>query len=573
MKKTILKIVSIVLTLFILSLNAFSFDKHSDNLNKLHFYIDDEDYSSVKSIEEFYNLIEHLKLLDDEQFIFTVKFKSDYSQSDDYLALISELDKAKSIDDVHAFRAKSNRISYKYHSELVKNNQYLLENIEYVGIDIIDYSPYVCLYVAKEKLDGNQIISLINHEEIDTLSVSTMWTITSDYSFDSVLEYIEGYDVVTNGDYTGEGINIGIYEWGGCFDTSNPNLANLDYYVWHSSNLDQDHATKVASIVSKIAPNATYYLSQAFNILDLSWFMVNMCDVINCSFGLDLSPYRYDVDAVYDYISKYSFVTIVVSAGNYRENSCGFHITSPGYMYNGIVVGGTRIDDSEIVYDDSSSYISDGTNIKPDVASFVSVSLSNTYNGTGTSFSAPQVTGSVALLMEKDYTYICHPEKVKAAIIASSNKTYGYYNSEYGFDEHVGAGVLSLSRLLNMDFSYDFINSNKTAYTDLVSYSVYLNQGDNIQIGLSWLIATEPIVNNNSVIPSGVSDIYVTDYDLLLYDNSLQLVSPVSPSYGNDEIIRFTANSSGYYTIMIRQISTQSYSYYGDYISCAIRIN
>ena len=574
MKKGLIKVLSFSIVLCILCLSGFSMEKNVDNLNKLHFYIDYEEYSSLKCYDELYELVDNMKMRDDEQFIFTVKFKSSYSQTLGYQQLIEEIENINSIEDAHLFRKKSNELSKYYHSNLISENLHLLNYVDYDRIDIIEYSPYVCVYVERDSLDVNGILNLIKNEAIEVLSISTEWKIESDYSFDSVLNYIDGYDIVSNSEYTGDGINIGIYEWGGCFDTQNPNFTNLNYSIWHSSNSGTDHGTKVTSIVAKIAPDANYYLSQSFNPLDLSWFVDNMCDVLNCSFGDKISPYcyRYDFDAVYDYISKFSFLTIVVSSGNYSETYNGFHITSPGYMYNGIVVGGTRLDEGEIVYDDTSSYISDGTVIKPDVASFISVSLPNTYSGVGTSFAAPQVTGSVALLMEKDYTYICQPEKVKAAITASSNKTYGYYNSEYGFDEHVGAGVLSMSRLLYIDYSYSMVNSNKTANYDVASYVVYLHHGDVIQIGLSWLIETTPVLPNNSVYPTSVSGIYVTDYDLLLYDSSMQLLSPLPPSYGNDEIVRYTANTSGYFTIVIRQNSAQSYSYYGDFISCAIKI-
>lgn len=564
------------LSIMVCGLNVFSLNEINTNLEKLHFYIGCKEFGSIDNYEELCSAIKTIWNINDEYLVMTVKFLSDYSNSEGYLYLINEMDMINSIDGVHHFRRRSNEISRAYHSSLIQQNIHLLESFDYLKMNIISFSPYVELYIAKENVDVNKIVDFIDHETVEQLIFALDDYCVTEASLDSVLVGIDAYDIVTNGDYTGSGINVGIYDDGYC-DSNNAFLSGIN--IVNALQVIPDgyvspHTTKVTTIAAKIAPDANYYVLHCVG-KNISWFIENLCDVVNISMG-SLDPpyeYRYDIDGVYDYQAQFSFITIVVSAGNYSEDQNGFHITSPGYIYNGITVGGTRFDGDEIVYDDSSSYISDGTVIKPNVGAFVSVSIPDTMNYSGTSFAAPQVTGSIALLMEKDYTFMFHPEKVKASITASAKRTYGYVGSEYDFDEHVGAGVLTTSRMLDTDFIYGMINSNKIANTNIATYNVYLTAADKIQVGLSWLVTCVPVVVPNSLVPSTISSLYVTDYDVLLYDSNQQQVVISNSSYGNDEIIRFTAESSGYYTIVIRQNTSQSSSYYGDFLSIAININ
>jgi len=479
---------------------------------------------------------------------------------------------------------------------LLEKNMDSLSDIEYESFDHIEYSPFVVMKIDTANIEVSSLLDLSKDSAIAHISLSynlyveeessTSYTTVSS-TWSQMLTAINASGVVNSGTYTGEGIKVGILEAEGVCDTTHANLVDKNITIENSSSHISDHATKVTSVVSLMAPDAEYYVTYGNDAEALSWFVENGCDVINCSFGvlggtsssLD-GYYMNDIDAVYDYYVETLFISIVVSAGNIDSTASNGDISSPGNAYNVITVGGVnRVSgsSSQLAYDSRACYrgVSEA---KPTVSSVFSVKVSNFYkdNGTlatlsGTSFSAPQVTALIALLLEKDASYIVYPEKVTSTILASANTTYGY-EPDWDYvhhDDKVGAGVVSWTRMMDGNASNAVHISNDSSNVEVLSRQVSLQSGDSIQIGLSWLIDT----NAAPGVPTSVSQIYVTDYDLYLYDSNGNLVASSETADSSTEMIRYTATISGSYDIVVYQYGSIDDANDGDFMCMTYNIS
>ena len=85
----------------------------------------------------------------------------------------------------------------------------------------------------------------------------------------------------------------------------------------------------------------------------------------------------------------------------------------------------------------------------------------------------------------------------------------------------------------------------------LYSRTLYLNAGQEIQIAIAWLV--EAYCDDDYFALSD-AEVYVTDYDLILYFGSGPIIeSGSSCIYSNVEMLRSTVTVSGTYTIVVVQ--------------------
>lgn len=585
------------------SLSSIETKSNVDNVyNKIHFYFDSEENATIDDMVELKTATEKLtatkqnkaktndsNIQNINELKITIQFESDFMDTAEYKAFSIERDELDSWDQIHEFRERLNSFSKDYHKNLVNQNIDSLASLEYNDIEPIEYSPFVIIRVDSDKVDADALLDFAESENIVNVSLANEEQPESDVFWNNTLKELNAYEIVENETYTGFGVRIGIYESGGICDVTHRNLANKDITVRDSTKEVTSHATKVASILATIAPDAEYYVSDVDRI-GIQWFIDEACDIVNCSFGYynnfdpeedgiytnGVKEYRKDIDGVYDYQILAHFITVVKSAGNYNNNETSEkynpenRITSPGYAYNVITVGGVKRTLSwfeyQLEYDDGASYLSSIPKVKPNVSAIFTVSIPNIGSDSGTSYATPQVAGCIALLEESNPRgYGVYPERILSVLTSTAQKTSDYNADVGNFDSRVGAGVIDLQRMIDSEFFVNEHNTDGVQNSELLSVEKYVQAGTELQVGLAWLVTAV----NTSTTGINISEVYVTDYDLRIYAPSGALVSSGLTS-SNVELVRLTATETGTYRIVLYQWGAINVNNEGDWISLTI---
>ena len=341
------------------------------------------------------------------------------------------------------------------------------------------------------------------------------------------------------------------------------------------------HATQVVSVLAGnyrmadtayyhgVAPDATVY--QTSFITDAQWenalniLAEQGASVINMSIWETDDPYSAK-ERILDQFVRNTWVTVVVSAGNYQESN---RIKSPGHAYNAITVGNaeTVSDDGYMLtvpysMNETSSW-RDGERLasKPDiVAPGTNIGVVTTDGEvervTGTSFAAPIVTGIVAQMLEAGNAWIYHiPETVKAALLATADPTLVADPSDAACNgtafvrDKSGAGMVdaaAATAFMRNEADQAFI----TFLDDLpqpvtLRYTVELQAGDSLRCAMTCEnVMTDPSLDTNIVNP-----------DLVLRSpDGDEVVASRSP-YNNMEVIEYTVTQAGAYTIEVSFVS------------------
>ncbi len=585
--------------------------EYDNDLNKLHFYFSkasdteseiatcsvdeaaDNDYSYIDSEQELSNALSNMRSSyertaeENEPVKITVEFKSGFENTTKYKNLSRQFKTVKTIDELHDLRSELNAYSKEYHKTENEKNVKALIKIDCEDINILGYSPFVELSVDEEKINASELIELANSDKVANVCLSLEEEIIDEATWDRTMKEIGAYDIIANGTYTGDRINVGVWEAESVCDlerglfnelfsdnniTINPEIPNVNV---------QEHGTIVTYVVSAMAPDANYFVSYNDHDDDepdyytetMDWLLEQNCDIINCSWGYVITDevngiyevnnnklnYRYNLDGRFDYISRVNHVIFVKSAGNvgtdntkpgYNPNG---YITSPGYGHNVITVGGLDCNsvlfDYELEHRDLACYKTGDGRTKPDISAIASLKIP-TYLGekSGTSYAAPQVTAAVAMLYEA--CLAIGPEEAKAVLMASAQETEGYANSSNTYlDDKVGAGCL------NVEGMFDALSG-----TRMKSFSEIYNQStpnDFIMTNTKTVNANDVIqvsVCSTAVVDNMLSQTLITNYDLYLYDPDNILVA--TSTLGENEtidFIRHKATKSGTYTAKVYQ--------------------
>lgn len=561
---------------------AVSVSESSDNIyNKLHFYLDVNEYNIIDNYDELvkatdYAVSEYANKANSrssttkiESYQITVEFSSGFTGTVEYKAFEKERETLKSISEIRAFRVRLNNFSKSYHKQLINDNIASLGSIDYESIKHIDYSPFVVLDTKVNNVKLDSLLSLAKCNNVMNISISEECeetqeapptevpigggTTSSGNTWAAMLHDINAYDIVTNGTYTGDSIRIGIMEASNICDTTILGLSDKNITIRDQSVATGGHANKVTMIVAQIAPDAEYYVGKKVNGEWLEWYIDNYCDIVNYSGGGSEEGYIDHRDAVIDYQVSVHFITFIKSSGN--RGTGDKKITSPGYAYNAITVGGVTTNNTgNIVYHSSSSYLSSSPAVKPNVASKYTITNVLNYGSfSRTSCAAPQVTGCLALLMESNIKYVLYPERIQALIASTARETYDYSETVGFFDEKVGAGILDLERMINSSYEVCVYNESGESHAELASIDVYLNAGDEIQAAISWLIDVTGL--ENGYVNDASTNLFINDYDLLIYNSRGVTEADSDLLDSNVEMFRFVAPTSGTYTIVIEQWS------------------
>ena len=272
--------------------------------------------------------------------------------------------------------------------------------------------------------------------------------------------------------YMGKGIKVAVLDSGfdnlehAAFDSLK--ISNHWDFVDRNDDIgDDDHGSEVLSVMAALdhgsligaAPYATYLLARTeivevddireeedYWIAGIEWADSLGADVVNSSLGYsDFDDFSYTYDDMDGRTARTTMaaniaaekgIVVVTSAGN-EGNKSWYYITSPADAFGVIAVG--SVDRNGIVSGFSSRGPSADGRVKPEFVSLgeqvwtVDASTADSYHfQSGTSFSAPSVSGAVALLLE------VNPEWTPAVMI-DSLKTYA---KDAGPDSLYGYGLI-----------------------------------------------------------------------------------------------------------------------------------
>ncbi len=502
-----------------------------------------------KSNESINKIINNLNSIDEsvlyeepsENYDITVLTKLNYD--DNYCEEFALTD----VNQLKTYRENVKKYYLEQNTNIV--NQLHLSNYNY---DISYFAPYVEIVFDdfkdyknnKDELINNLyyndnieniIINYINYDET-TINDSKLST---NYSLSDAFKDIGVSDLT----YSGDGIKVGTIESGTPNSTAN---LKSDKFTRLTSRTTK-HSTLVTSIIggtSGIAEDVHFYCIGLYNNKFTNCVNKLIDDyevnIINMSSGVNQNGIYDNYCAYIDCIVENTECTFIKSAGN-NGTSDSANISSPGCGMNIITVG--SISENQNVSCFSSWETSDSYLYKPDmvapgenISDIPNISDSNS----GTSFSAPMVTGIVALLMEEFPVLKINPSLTKAALHNGCNKLP---SQSLDFDKYCGFGIVnyqnSRNYLSNSQYNNFIIPTNVSSGDILSSYNITIPATTEIKINVDWTI------NSTKVDVGDVS--YTPDYTKLylkLYDIQDKLYVKESTTDSNLLFLNFVNNSS-----------------------------
>lgn len=486
---------------------------------------------------------------------------SDFSIDAETVALSNQIQ--ASIEEERALaRAMYSDMNGKFAEEHLQDY-----NIVYVS----QYSPVV--------------IAELDYEGVTDLAATSDTEFLDYYESDCAEEMdvsipvVRANTVQNNYGYTGSGIKIGQVEPDVPDITSaqlSPIASRIHTYPAGSST--SDHATMVASIMvgqqtsslpKGIAPGATLYSASSNMsggpIQAIEWLLSQGVNVINASIRVDgnssLGTDSYNtygsVSKWIDHIAINHSVHFVKSAGN--SGSSG--VTSGGMAYNAITVG--NIDDKNTLslQDDTlrstSSY---STNIlyayKPDLCAPGTNIITSIGSSSGTSFAAPHVAATIALLCQQKPALKTQQDVVKAILTASvnPNSPHKYRPTQNGYRQY-GAGLLDSYRACWITANTRYYSSSMTSSQTSKTFNMNVTSSDTLmRVSLSFLKYNKMSTTDHTISPV---DNVLPSLDLKIYSPTGKLVAS-SNTRNNVEIAEFVPTEYGTYKITVVNTSPNS---------------
>lgn len=411
-------------------------------------------------------------------------------------------------------------------------------------LELNDYEYYVSYYspyieVIFDDLDEysrceNELISSISNLDVVLSASSTVlindssdeatydsFFCSTDYILTDAFEDIG----VSDSAYTGNGIKVGIID-GGVPYTDNLKLGK---YTMITTTRGM-HSTVIASIIggtSGIAENVYFYCTAETGSLVYDCnLMINTygVNIINMSLWDANVGYYTNYDAYIDNVVSNTGCTFVKSAGNRGQYKYSYDrlVTAPGCSLNAITVGSVNHNGNVSVF--SSWVVLDDFLYKPDVVApgerlwdipnIPNVDDDGNEGHHGTSYAAPMVVGTIALLMEEFPILKTNPALVKSVLHLGAEKLSS--QTSY-FDQQAGFGLLNYQNMRNCLLGskyYNFnISTSDSAGDTVASRTVTLSYLDQIFINANTMVNSSNTVENQThVIPA------YTNYSIKIFD-------------------------------------------------------
>ena len=318
---------------------------------------------------------------------------------------------------------------------------------------------------------------------------------------------------------TGQGVRVGILEE--YIPSRFTNFSNTTYEVFGSITQPDivgigDHAYEVASLlggVTGVAPNVSFYFTEATRtppLTSVEWLLDKDVHIINVSMGMQVHHYSH-LSAYFDYLIQSTKVTIVAAAGNNRNNTYELNgtdfrnIECPGKGINVITVASST-------RDKTISYFSAFLNPNIEMPELLKPTLTapgtricragdkTTNVFSGTSASAPLVSGIIALLMQQAPMLKAHPEMIMSILSASCTNLVGQGTI---YDIDAGFGLVNFTNALNLiskTYNFTFNPSTKNVGDTLCTRYVTIPAGETLRL------RADVLFNSTTNSPPNVSD-------------------------------------------------------------------
>ncbi len=423
--------------------------------------------------------------------------------------------------------------------------------------------------VVHASMTPAELRELAQREDVDRLYLS------EDQEEDlSVARQTINAHIVNSLGITGFGVRIAQIEVGGRIATANPYLSGTVQDGSFVCGSASSHSTGVAGILRSthssirgIAPAATLWAGgscsgdggqlQNRSTAAADWG----ARALNLSWGSNTNLALGANDRFYDTMVMNRARTVVKSAGN-RGSGCGFegNVTSPGLAYNVIAVGnfndagtvswaGDTMSTCSSWKDPTSQF---GDREKPEVSapgtSITTTSTGGTwvsYTNSGTSFAAPMVTGTAALMIQRNAALASWPESVKAILMATA--THNIEGATRLSEVDGAGGIVAYNadlvtrRILG---NWGGVGYSCTSAANVDMTTMNLTAGRKVRVVIAW--DNDPAYASYGSKPSA-------DLDLRVVNSAGTTVASSSSWDNTYEIVEFTPTVSGAYKLRVNK--------------------